>query len=165
MVAESWRLDSSAGAPRYRALLAFVIWLPKTHPSGGWQLSPSRRSSRRAYRWALSCRPEARTAPRQTANRCEDGRTPGRLVILDGSPLRSSVWMVSGCWRSDSHAGSAESADRDSNRRMPRISSRMRFGELWLPELRVSAMRADRCGRRVLGQMRRRYGPPAHVKM
>lgn len=36
----------------------------------------------------------------------------------------------------DFNAGSAGSADHDSIRRMPRISSRMRFGELWLPELR-----------------------------
>ena len=36
---------------------------------------------------------------------------------------------------------SAESADHDSICRMPRISSRMRFGELWLSELRCPLWR------------------------
>jgi hypothetical protein len=44
-------------------------------------------------RGAFSCRPEARTVPRQAANRCEDCRTgPGRLVILDDPVHRSSAF-------------------------------------------------------------------------
>jgi hypothetical protein len=76
-------------------------------------------------------RPEAGRKPVR-----ERQNEPGRLVILDDPRNRSSVFCRVGRLAEGSMAGSAESTDHDSTRRMPRIWSRIRFGELWLPELR-----------------------------
>jgi hypothetical protein len=93
-------------------------------------------------------RPEAGRKPvRGRSNR------PGQAGYLKQPVHRSSVLDRVGSSPDGSVAGSAESANRDSVRRMPRISPRTRFGELWLPKLWCRSQVADGCGRRVLGRL------------